>query len=323
MVFCFRRYQRFLYKSVLLGCLIVSSLPGVAATVSQEVEIDAAMVKLGSSHETFQNVGALFKVEAEFSGFEPRLTCVGNVCFLEKKTCIGIMNVPYDASQHYRVGFKLNDGRFFYYDISAIKIIVQPGGDCSSPAGIGRLLLKKIGCTLQLDLALEPVGLTRIDCWMLAESGSEEDSITVGFDIKSCPPFIFDGNRKAFPTKFNTIEISREDRKIKNFTLEYSLLNLEGAAGDNVSSQTLLYKEILDGRELSGFVFGCDGRLMGIYSYYLAPQNQTFLNGLLDFVDGFQYFHTSEPSGIWRSYFLMHVELLKIVTDRTVDDSAV
>lgn len=331
MAFFLGNYHRILYGFVFIGYLISSHISQASAIVSPEEEIDAAMMRLAQSQEQFQNVGALFKVETEFSGFEPRLTYVGNVCYLEEQRCIGIMNAEYNESQKYRVGFKLNDGRFFYHDITAVKIILKQDSKCdsqedsSSLNGVARQLLRRTGGVIQIDLVTEPSSLTGVECCTLSEGNSEgQFSIAVGFDIKSCSPFIFDGMLRAFPTKFYAIKALREHKTVTRFGLQYCPLDLEQVAGEAVARQTLSYKKVLDEREPSSFIFDRDGRLMGVHSHHSQSYDQTLVNGLLDLFDSAQYFHTSEPSGLLKAYFSMHIDvLLKMKRKESAEDSIV
>jgi hypothetical protein len=317
MMFCFKSYRYIFFGFVFIGYLVSSYVLQASAFISPEEEIDAAMIRLGQSQEKFQNVGALFKVETEFSGFEPRLTYVGNVCYLEEQRCIGIANAEYDESQKYRVGFKLNDGKLFYHDIIAVKIILKKDNECdaredsSSLHGLADQLLRRTGCVMEIDLAVKPSYLRRIECCVLPMANSEgERSITVGFDIKSCSPFIFDGMRRAFPTKLHEINVLREQKIVTCFNFEYCPLDLEQVSGEVVTRQALSYKKILDERGLSGFIFDYDGRLMGMYSYSLQSYVQTVVNSFFDLIDSAQHFHTSEPSRLLKAYFLMHIDVL-------------
>ena len=291
-----------LYRFALAGYLIIVSLSGASSVVSHEVEIDAAMVRLGSAHEKFQNVGGLFKVEAEFSGFEPRLTCVGNVCLVEKKKCVGIMNMPYDESQRYRAGFKLNDGRFFYSDIIAAETDETHIPPQSSQAAA-------ITNVMRFTLEAEVDHLTGVD--FVVENPEEQNSdmllTCVGFGMESCPSFMFDGVRRSFPAQLVYGENG-------NVGFNYLPLALGIAGDESAVRQTLAYSNILNRRQFSGFLFNDNGYLRGWCCHHTQANNQTLLSGMMSL------FGVSCPRS---ASSVVHVQLMTVIEEQNVEGGSI
>ena len=294
MMFCFKSYRYIFFGFVFIGYLVSSYVLQASAFVSPEEEIDAAMIRLGQSQEKFQNVGVLFKVETEFSGFEQRLTYVGNVCYLEEQRCIGITNAEYDESQKYRVGFKLNNGKFSYYDIFTVdkKEVNQFPAKSS-----GEMISTHV---IFFTLMTEAVDLTGAS---FSVDVHDEDNTPipltcVGFDINIFSPFTFDGMRRAFSV--------RAMKRFNDIELEYIPFSSEYIAGEAGSGRMLSYQESLNGKEFGGFIFNDGGLLMGWCYQHICRESWVFVGEILSLLG------VSKPRLIES---LMHVQFRSIMEE--------
>lgn len=294
MMFYFKNYRTILFVFLCVGCFLMAHILQASAAVSSEEKIDAAMIRLGQLQEKFQNVGALFKVETEFSGFEPRLTFMSNVCYLEGRRCVSVMNAEYDESQKYRVGFKLNDGKFSYYDIFTVdKKEVNQFHARSS----GEMISTNV---MFFTLTTEAGDLTGAS---FSVDDHDEDNTPipltcVGFDINICSPFTFDGMRRTFSV--------RAIKRLNDIELEYLPFSSEYIAGDVGSGQILSYQESLSRKEFGGFIFNGSGLLMGWFYQHIRHEPSVLVDKILSLLG------VGNPRLVQS---LMHVQFRSIVEE--------